>query len=306
MKFFSVGILGNGSAVPTRIQNPTSQIVQYGKLRFMIDCGEGTQMQVLKYHFSYKNLNHIFISHLHGDHFFGLPGLISSFNLYARTEPLYIYGPPALENILNELLLVSATRLRYPLHFHALKGSETLYNTDQFSVLSFPLKHSIPTWGFLFKEKPEKNRRLKKSFVESYSPGIEEMHKIKNGSDYITADGTCLPNEEITIPPHKPRSYAYCSDTSFNPEIVTVIKDVSVLYHEATFMNDAEDKAAEKLHSTAAQAATIAKMANAGELLLGHFSARYSDKIPLLEEAKAIFPNSLLTEQGTVYRVDEY
>lgn len=306
MKFFSVGILGNGSAVPTRIQNPTSQIVQYGKSRFMIDCGEGTQMQVLKYHFSYKNLNHIFISHLHGDHFFGLPGLISSFNLYARTEPLHVYGPSALEKILNELLMVSATRLRYPLHFHALKGREVIYDADKFSVSSFPLNHSIPTWGFLFKEKQEKERRIKKSFVEKYSPGIEEMHNIKNGNDYIASDGTFLPNEEITNPPHKPRSYAYCSDTAFKPEIVTVIKDVSVLYHEATFMNDAEDKAAEKLHSTAAQAATIAKMANAGELLLGHFSARYSDKVPLLEEAKTIFSNSLLTDQGTIYRIDEY
>ncbi|MBE0650740.1 MAG: ribonuclease Z [Bacteroidales bacterium] len=304
MKDFTVSILGNGSAVPTAFQNPSSQLVKYKGLRFLVDCGEGTQMQFIKYGFSYRNLSHIFISHMHGDHYLGLAGLVSTFHLFRREAPLHIYGPSPLESILQQQFQISETHLQFELIFHPLKGDQQLYEDDYLQILSFPLKHSVPTWGFRFQEKSDTDRRLKKEFVEEFKPKIEQMRKIKQGADYITPGGNVLKNKEITADGHPPRSFAYCSDTIYDESIVAHIKGVDLLYHEATFGNATEEKAKDKMHATAAQAANIAKMADVKRLLLGHFSARFSKNLKhLLVEAQDIFPRSMISEQGKTYEL---
>ena len=303
MKDFTVSILGNGSAVPTAYQNPSSQLVKYKGLRFLVDCGEGTQMQFIKYGFSYRNLSHIFISHMHGDHYLGLVGLISTFHLFDRKKPLHVYGPEPLESIVYQQFSVSDTHLQFDLTFHPLSGEQLLYDDPRIRIFSFPLKHSVPTWGFRFQEKENSEKRLDKDFVAKYRPKIAEMRKIKQGADYITDDGQVFKNEDITIPGPSPRSYAYCSDTLYDEAIVPNLKGVNLLYHEATFDTASSAKATEKMHSTAAQAAKIAQMAGAGRLLLGHFSARFSNLLPLLKEATDIFPHTLISKQGSTYEI---
>jgi len=304
MNIFNVTILGNGSAVPTSFQHPTSQLVTYGGKRFMIDCGEGTQMQMITYQTGHKNIDHIFISHLHGDHYFGLIGIINTFHLFGRKKPLHIYAPAALENIINSQLAVSNTTLRYSLVFHVLEEKEEkpLYEDKKLIISYFPLMHSIPAYGFVFSEKTG-GRKIKKSFVSDYAPSIEQMHTIKTGSDYVTDDGRKIPNDKITDDPVAPRSYAYCSDTAYFKEIIPYIFGVNLLYHEATFDNSQQDLAKDKFHSTAAQAALIASEAHVGKLLLGHYSARFRDKEHLLEEAKAVFLNTQLSVEGVSYEV---
>jgi ribonuclease Z len=300
MTDFQITVLGNGSAVPTAWQNPTAQLLQYERHRFLIDCGEGTQMQMIRYKISRRNLDRIFISHLHGDHYFGLIGLISTLHLYGREKPLHVYGPAALENVLQMQLQVSETRLRFPLLFHALPGEGLLYEDKQLSVSCFPLNHRIPTWGFLFREKP-KERNLRKDFVEKYHPGVEQMHRIKQGADFVLPGGKIMPNEEITLDPPLPRSFAYCSDTAYDEQIVPFVEGVDVLYHEATFDHTMADKATEKFHSTARQAALIAAKASVKKLLLGHFSARFSSFETLLKEATEVFPETVITGEGESY-----
>ena len=302
MTDFQVTILGNGSAVPTAFQNPSAQILQYGHRRFLIDCAEGTQIQMLKYQVSRKSLSHIFISHLHGDHYFGLIGLISTLHLYGREQPLHIFGPKPLEEIVHMQLKYSDTRLKYPLLFHTLRDAELIYEDSMLEIKCFPLNHRVPTWGFVFREK-EKERNLRKDFVARYAPGVEQMHRIKQGGDFVLPDGNIIKNKEITTDPSLPRSYAYCSDTAYDPKIISFIRSVDMLYHEATFDDALVDVAAEKFHSTARQAAQIAKEASVGKLLLGHFSARFSDVSHLLEEAREVFENTLLSIQGETYVV---
>lgn len=303
MKDFTVSILGNGSAVPTAYQNPSSQLVKYKSLRFLVDCGEGTQMQFIKYGFSYRNLSHIFISHLHGDHYLGLVGLISTFHLFGRKDPLHVYGPPPLESVILQQLLISDTHLQFGLTFHHLSGEQLLYDDPQIQIFSFPLNHSMPTWGFRFQEKENTEKRLDKDFVARYRPKIAEMRKIKKGADYISEDGEVFKNKDITVPGPLPRSFAYCSDTLYDETLVAHLKDVNLLYHEATFDTATSVKATEKMHSTAAQAAKIAQMAGAERLLLGHFSARFSNLSPLLKEATDIFPHTLISKQGSTYEI---
>lgn len=304
MNLFNVTILGNGSAVPTSFQHPTSQIVTYGGKRFMIDCGEGTQMQMIKHQTGHKHINHIFISHLHGDHYFGLIGIINTFHLFGRKKPLHIYAPAALEEIINSQLAVSNTTLRYSLVFHVLEENEVkpLYEDKNLIISHFPLKHSIPAYGFVFREKT-RERKIKKSFVSDYSPSIEQMHAIKTGSDFVLEDGLIIPNDKITDDPAAPRSYAYCSDTAYFKNVIPYISGVNLLYHEATFDNSQMDLAKEKFHSTAAQAALIASEAQVEKLLLGHFSARFRVRDHLLEEAKDVFPNTELSVEGVSYDV---
>jgi ribonuclease Z len=301
---FNVTILGNGSAVPTSFQNPTSQLVTYGSKRFMIDCGEGTQMQMIKYKTGHRNLDHIFISHLHGDHFFGLVGLVNAFHLFGRQKPLHIYAPADTKKVIDVQLEVSKTTLRYPLVYHNLEENcgEPLFEDNNLVVSCFPLNHRIPAYGFLFKEKPGE-RKLKKSFVNEFNPSIEQMHAIKLGLDFETETGQLISNREITNDPPSPRSYAFCSDTAYFEEIIPHIQKVTLLYHEATFDNSQEDMAKEKFHSTAAQAALIAKKAQAGKLLLGHFSARFREKDHLLQEARAVFSDTILSREGDCYEV---
>lgn len=301
---FSVTVLGNGSAVPTSFQHPTAQIVTYRSKRFLIDCGEGTQMQMIKFNTGHRHINHIFISHLHGDHFFGLIGLLNTMHLYGRNQNLHIYAPEEIEKVINIHMEVSRSKLSYQLLFHFL-GSDfdkPLFEDKNLSVFHFPLTHRIPTYGFVFREKAGK-RKLKKSFVEAYSPSIEQMHAVKSGADYQTDDKRYIPNADITLDPTAPRSYAFCSDTAYYESVIPFIKGVSLLYHEATFDNEQEEKAIEKFHSTAAQAALIAKKSCAGKLMLGHYSARFKYNNHLLSEAKEIFPNTILSVEGETYNV---
>lgn len=302
---FYVTILGNSSAIPTQNHHPASQLVVYENKYFLVDCGEGTQIQLIKYKIKYHKIDNIFISHMHGDHFFGLIGFISTNHLLGREKPLHIYGPGKLKHIIENLLEAAYTKLKYDLVFHELKNDNKLpiFEDKHLSVYSFPLNHRVPSWGFNFKEKP-KQHRIKKSFVEEFKPSIEEILNIKNGEDYIDSENRLMPNETITHPPPETLSYAYCSDTKYDESIIRHIKNVTLLYHEATFDSSMQELASEKFHSTARDAATIAKKSNAGKLILGHFSARNNNLNILLEEAVKIFKTTIISEEGTEYIID--
>ena len=300
---FSVTVLGSGSAIPTSKQNPSSQLLTHNNNRYLIDCGEGTQMQMIKYKVRHSHLDNIFISHLHGDHFYGLIGLLNSFHLMRREKPLHLFAPKDLKKVIEVQLEVSNTNLFYPLLFHPLEDydNKLLLDNDQIEISCFPLKHSIPVWGFLFKEK-ELKRRLDKAFVEKYRPDFQQMADIKNGADFLSPDGELLSNESITLPPKPARSFAYCSDTAYLESTGNYVKGVDLLYHESTFDNGMEELAKKTLHSTAADAARVAREAGAGKLLLGHYSARFQEDLNrLLNEAKSVFPISVLSREGETY-----
>lgn len=301
---FSVTILGSSAATFTSNRNPSAQILNIHEHLFLIDCAEGTQIQLKKYHIKFNRINHIFISHLHGDHFFGLIGLIFTFHLLGRKNKLHIYADPKLKEIIDIQLKASNTKLVYPLIFHAINHniSEIIFEDDILTVKTFPLEHHIPTSGFLFKEKQGK-RNIRKEILALEKIPYKEFDKIKNGADYINNDGKIYKNEDITLNPPKPRSYAYCSDTKYFEPIIPHIAKADLLYHEATFMKDKAANAAEKFHSTTTDAATIAKKAKVKKLLIGHFSARYDDLKPMLEEAKTIFPNTYLAEEGKTFDI---
>ena len=302
MTDFRITILGNGSAVPTSWHNPTSQLVYYCGNQFMIDCGEGAQMQMIKYKTSQKKLDHILISHMHGDHYYGLIGLLNSMHLMRRERQLTIFAPRDLEKILTLQLQCSNTRLYYPLQFCPLEdyAGSVLYEDERISVSAFPLKHSVPVWGYLFKEK-EKQLRIDKKFVNQYNPAVEEILQIKQGANFIAPDGKLFKNDTITLPPLPRRSYAFCSDTAYLKSTGEYVNQVDLLYHESTFESDRLDLATKTLHSTAEQAAMVAKEAGAGKLLLGHYSARYFELDGLLEEARKVFPSTELSEEGKTY-----
>lgn len=264
-------------------------------------------MQLRRYKIKMQKIKHIFISHLHGDHFFGLIGLLSTFHLLGRDDELHVYANPELQPIIDLQLKVSATTLSYPVHFHhtSPKKSEIIYEDDRNVVKTFPLIHTIPTTGFLFYEKP-RPRKFKKDFLRREDVPLEMIPKIKNGADFVTQDGRVFKNEDITISPLPPRTFAYCSDTAYNEAMVEHISKADLIYHEATFMEDMKTIASEKQHSTASQAAQIAKMADVDKLLIGHFSARYNDLTEIYEEAAAVFPKTLLATEGEVYKVGGY
>ncbi len=301
---FSITILGSSSATPTSSRNPTSILVNINYKYFLVDCGEGTQIQLRRFKIKIQKINHIFISHLHGDHFFGLIGLISTYHLLGRDKELHIYANPAIEEIINLQLTVSGTRLLYPLIFHPIDADvpATIFENKDIAVKTFPLNHSVPTTGFLFIEK-ERARKIKKNFILKEDVPICEFQKIKNGADYINPEGKIYLNEQITVSPPQPRSFAFCSDTSYFEPVIPYIRNVDLLYHEATFMKNMANIAAEKYHSTADQAASIAKKANVKNLILGHFSARYRKLDDLLTEAQDIFPNTHLAEDGKIFRI---
>jgi len=301
---FTLTILGSSSATPTSDRNPTAQLLSHGEKLLLIDCAEGTQVSLRRMHIHFQRIKHIFISHLHGDHFYGLIGLISSMHLLGRTKPLHVYGPPALKEILDIQLKASLTTLLYPLEFHCTQAEETevLFEDEQMCVSSFPMMHRIPTTGFLFQEKPYE-RKLRKDVIELLKIPVHLIPKIKAGNDYTTPDGTIYPNHQITMEPPLPRSYAFCSDTAYYEDIIPVIEGASLLYHETTFMNNREANAADKFHSTTGQAATIALKANVKKLLIGHFSARYDDLQPLLDEARAVFPETELAVDGCIFEI---
>ena len=305
MEAFEVHILGCGSALPTTRHNATSQIVRIGNKQFMIDCGEGTQLQMRRSHIHFSFVNHIFISHLHGDHCFGLIGLISTFGLLGRTAPLHIYADPLLQRLMQPQLNFFCNGLKYPLHFHDIDATKqtVIYEDKSITVETIPLQHRIPCCGFLFREKPKK-RHLIASMVEYYDIPIHQRANIKEGNDYTTPDGTLTPNSRLTTDADPSRSYAFCSDTLPCPNIVEQIREIDLLYHEATFAEAEHSRAQETFHSTARQAAHIAKEANVKQLVIGHFSSRYKDDEQLLNEAKEIFPTTSLADEERVFNIE--
>lgn len=304
MKSFKVHILGCGSALPTLQHYASSQIVEFRDKCFMIDCGEGTQMQVRHTHIHFSKIQAVFISHIHGDHCFGLIGMISTFGMLGRTAPLHIYAPAELESILNAQVELFCTGLEYNIVFHAVDTAErtVIYEDRSLIVETIPLEHRVPCCGFIFREKPALPH-IRRDMIDFYNIPISQINNIKAGAGWTTPDGNFVPHERLTVPADAPRSYAYCSDTHYLPHLHELIKGVSTLYHESTYAEDNIEKARIYHHSTAAQAAMVARDANVGKLLLGHYSSRYRDESVLLDEAKAIFPNSYLTNEKLVFDV---
>lgn len=299
MEKFEVNILGCGSALPTTRHNATSQVVNIREKLFMIDCGEGTQVQLRKSRLKFSRLNHIFISHLHGDHCFGLMGLISTFGMLERTADLHIYSHPDLKVLLNPHLDFFCKGMPYKVIFHDINPAERsiIYEDRSLTVETIPLRHRLPTCGFLFREKPTPNHIIRE-MTDFYKVPLYMMNRIKNGEDFVTDDGSVIPNSRLTTPSDPPRSYAYCSDTSYIPYITEQIQNVDVLFHEATFTDSEKARAKATQHSTARQAADIALKANAGQLIIGHFSARYETEECLLNEAREVFPNTILANEN--------
>jgi len=292
-------ILGCYAATPRTITNPTAQVLEIKNRLFLIDCGEGTQVQLRKNKIKFSKINHIFISHLHGDHFFGLIGTISTFALLGRTTDLHIYGPKGIKEIITLQLRLSNSWTTYDLFFHELESSESevIFEDNKVIVKTIPLKHRVYTNGFLFQEKPSE-RKLNIEAVEHYDIHVAYYQKIKNGGNVTLDDGTVIENEKVSFDPIPPMSYAFCSDTVYHEAIIPIIKNVDVLYHEATFLQSEEALALKTLHSTAIEAATIALKANAKQLVLGHYSTRYEGIERFKDEAQTIFPNVLLADDG--------
>jgi len=295
-------ILGCYAATPRTMTNPTSQVLEMKNRMFLIDCGEGTQVQLRKHKLKFSRINHVFISHLHGDHFYGLIGLISTFSLLGRKADLHVYGPKGVKEITLLQLKLSASWTSYNLYFHELESKEpqVIFEDDKVVVSTIPLRHRVYTNGFLFQEKSG-DRKLNLDAVQEY--GIETCYynKIKSGSDMTLDDGRVILNETLTFDPFPPKSYAFCSDTMYDESIVSLIRDVDVLYHESTFLDSEEHLCEKTMHSTAKQAATIALKANAGQLVLGHFSTRYGSIEPFKEQAETVFKNVELADDGKVF-----
>lgn len=299
MEKFEVHILGCGSALPTTKHFASSQVVNIREKLFMIDCGEGAQLQLRKSKLKFTRLNHIFISHLHGDHCFGLMGLISTFSMLGRTADLHMHAPKELERLLLPHLQFFCKGIGYKVLFHTIDTQQQacIYEDRSVSVYSIPLQHRIPCCGFLFAEKPTPNH-IRRDMIDFYQIPLYELNRIKNGADYQLPDGTCIPNSRLTTPSNLPRRYAYCSDTIYNRKIIEQIKGVDLLFHEATFAESESARAKETFHTTASQAAQIARDAQVKQLLIGHFSARYDEESVLLEEAQAIFPNTVSAKEN--------
>lgn len=292
-------ILGCYAATPRTITNPTSQVLEIRNRMFLIDCGEGTQVQLRKNKIKFSKISHIFISHLHGDHMYGLVGLVSTYMLLGRVADLHIYGPKGIKEIITLQLKLSNSWTNYNLYFHELtsKESETVFEDDNVIVKTIPLKHRIYTNGFLFQEKFTE-RKLDINAVLNYEIDQVYYQKIKNGSDITLEDGRVIPNSELTFDPEPSKSYAFCSDTLYNEEMLPIIQDVDVLYHESTFLETEAALAQKTMHSTAKEAARIALKANVKNLVLGHYSTRYESILKFKEEAETIFPNVLLGNDG--------
>jgi len=296
-------ILGCHSATPRVNAHPTSQFLEIKNHNFLIDCGEGTQVQLRKYGVKFSKIKHIFISHLHGDHYFGLIGLIATFRLLNRENALNIYAPKGLKEVITFQLKLSKSWTNFPLVFHELtsKESELILEDDKVEVYTIPLNHRIYTNGFLFKEKLGE-RKLNISEINKYDEiEICDYQNLKNGRDFQLENRELIQNDKLTLDPPFPKSYAFCSDTSYYPSIVPIIKNSTCLYHETTFLKDKEELATSTKHSTAEQAAQIAKDANVKQLIIGHFSNRYKNKDSFQDEAKTIFENTILAEEGKTF-----
>lgn len=299
---FKVTILGSSSAIPTVSRYPTAHVVNLHERFFLIDCGEGTQIRLKKYKFSYARIQHIFISHLHGDHYFGLIGLISTRNLLAIGTDLHIYAHSDLKSLIQPMLDYMKQEMQFKIVFHPLnfKRSELLYSDNYADIYSFPLQHSLPVCGFLFKEKAPMPKLIK-SKIEKLNIPLIARQAIKEGNGYMADDGTFYTTEDLTTPPPKSRSYAFCTDTLPQPEAMEFIKGVNLLYHEATFLSEHAKWSAQTYHSTARQAAEMALLAEADQLIIGHLSNRYRNVENFEREAREVFPNTTLAEEGKTY-----
>lgn len=299
MEKFELHILGCGSALPTTRHFATSQVVNVRDKLFMIDCGEGAQMQLRKSRLKFSRLNHILISHLHGDHCFGLLGLISTFGLLGRTAKLHIHSPAGLEKLYSPLLEFFCNHLPYQVVFHEFETNQPveIYEDKSVTITTIPLKHRLPCCGFLISEKKKPNHIIRE-MIDFYKVPLYLINRIKNGEDFVTEDGVVVPNDKLTRPSGPPRKYAYCSDTIYLEKIISQIKGVDLLFHESTFAASEIARAKETYHTTASQAALIAQKAEVKKLVIGHFSARYDDEKLLLNEAAAIFPNTVLADEN--------
>ena len=295
---FKLTIVGSGSAVPTLKRGVTSQYLNFNERRILIDCGEGTQLQLRKYRVRFQRLQYLFISHLHGDHYLGIFGLLASMNLLGRTLKLKIFAPADLRKIIEHQFSITGVKLDFDIEYHDLDYSEkTLIFEDKIiEIYAFPLRHRIKCHGFLFKEKP-KELNINKEKIDEFDITRAEIWSIKNGGD-IERNGKIIKNVKLTLPSAPLKQYAFCTDTKFYPKLADWVKDVDLLYHEATFTEEQKDRAKATQHSTAKQAAEIAKRANVKKLLLGHFSARFNSTSPLQTEAEAIFENTVCVEDG--------
>ena len=304
MQKATLTILGCGSALPTRTNFPSAQMLELRDKQFLIDCGEGTQIRMRQMGVKMSRLGHVFISHLHGDHCFGLIGMISSFGMLNRTADLHIHAHADLEKLLQPQLSYFCEDLPFKIIFHSInpKKHELIYEDRAVQVFTIPLKHRVPTCGFLFDEKP-RERHIKREMIDFYEIPTYRIHKIKQGEDFETKDGEIIPNEQLTTPSEPPKRFAYCSDTAYSEKIIPIIAGVDCLYHEATFMEDESVRSAQTYHSTARQAATIAKKAKVKKLIIGHYSARYFNQKVLLQEALEVFENTVLGEDLTVYEI---
>ena len=304
MEKFEVHILGCGSALPTTRHHATSQVIDLRDKLYMIDCGEATQSQYRKAGLSFSRLGHIFISHLHGDHCFGLMGLISTLGLLGRTATLHIHAFPQLETLMRPWLTYFCEGMPYEVEFHPFPHgcTDIIYEDRSVSVQAFPLSHRVPCCGFVFQEKPTA-AHIKREMIDFYEIPFSLINRIKNGEDYVTPEGKVIPNNRLTTPAVPPRKYVYCSDTKFNANNVQYTRNADLLFHEATFADDRAARAEQTCHSTASQAAEMARLSGAKRLLIGHYSARYTDESILLNEAREVFPQTTLSEEGKSYKV---
>lgn len=304
MEPFKIHILGCGSALPTLKHFASSQVVEIREKLFMIDCGEGTQIQLRKSRLRFTKLGAVFISHLHGDHCFGLIGLISTFGMLGRIAPLHIYAPKELEEMLNLEMDMFCKGLEFDVVFHAIDTTSKtiIYEDKSLTVETIPLEHRIPCCGFLFKEKSTR-RHILRDMIDFYHIPISQIDNIKSGAGWTTEEGILIPNSQLTSNPDPIRSYAYCSDTRYIPSLYKMIEGVNLLYHESTYDNSCLQRARLYYHSTSQQAATVAKNGHVGKLLLGHFSARYDNEGVILKEAQQIFPSSFLSNEGMIIDV---
>jgi len=301
---FRIHILGCGSALPTLRHNASSQLVEVRERLLMLDCAEGTQTQMRKSHLHFAKLSRVFISHLHGDHCFGLIGMISTFGLLGRTAPLHVHAPEALGPMLHDQIAFFTHDLGYEVVFHAVDTSRhaVVYEDNSITVESIPLEHRMPTCGYLIREKPQLPH-IRPEMLEAYGIPRSQINNIKMGADWTTSEGDVIPNARLVTPADPPRSYAYCSDTRYMPTLHEQVKGVNTLYHESTYGEDKIQSAEKYCHSTARQAAMVARDAGVGQLLLGHYSSRYEDENVLLEEAKVVFENTRLTNEMDIINV---
>jgi ribonuclease Z len=298
----AVTILGNNSAIPAFDRHPTAQILQTEEAGYLIDCGEGTQLQMTLYKIRRVRLNHIFISHLHGDHYFGLIALLTSMGLLGRKQELFLYAPPELKTIIDLQLKVAEAHLPYTIHFYPLEDDGVIMEDKRLIVRCFKVKHRIPTWGFSFTEK-KRVRRLDPEKISELMIPVEHFHALQQGQDIQLEDGRSIENASCTLPGIPPRTYAYCADTLYDETLADKIRDADMVYHEATYLHALHEKAYSRFHSTSKQAAMIAQQANAKKLLIGHFSSMYENLDDFLREAREIFPNTELALEGICYKI---